>query len=145
MFTQYGKEIVAAIHDKRHNGIHHAPIDIEQGSLFRGRGIWERKACIYDVGFRRLTVEQIERHVRAEKEFICDVGARGLFSSVMIVPKRFDDEPKNFRQSEFKAFNKALWDFTIPSLRVKSTFFSLFFFRHKSNTWQKEGFSRANF
>ncbi len=42
---------------------------------------------MYEEGFYRLNVEQIEHHVRRGRHFVWDAGQRELFSQVWVVPK----------------------------------------------------------
>ena len=53
-----------AIHDDIYKNLYHAAYGHRtQGLLLRDDGIWGRNACLYDKGFRRMTVSKIEAHV----------------------------------------------------------------------------------
>ncbi len=99
MFNHVQSELKVAIHDKTFERISNSPCGREQGSFLRGSGIWERKACLYDKGFRRFTVSKIEASVRAGKPYVFDAGSRGGFASVVVVPKVpfYDYNPDQMR------------------------------------------------
>ena len=56
-------------------------------ALLRG-SVWEKKTCLYEDGFYRLNVEEIERAVARGKHFVFEAGQRGPFSQVWVMPKR---------------------------------------------------------
>ncbi len=88
MLTRFQKDLNVSIHDRKYFNIFHAPYGREQGSFLRGDGVWERKACLYDKGFRRLTVSKIETFVQGGHPFVFDAGVRGRFVSVVVMPKQ---------------------------------------------------------
>ena len=74
-------------HNDAHlRAIQYRPTDRIPNALLRG-SVWEKRTCLYEEGFYRLNVEQIEHHVRRGRHFVWDAGQRGLFSQVWVMPK----------------------------------------------------------
>ena len=53
---------------------------LQQGSLVRGDGLWERKGCAHDQGYRRFTSMKLEKLERKGTPFMI---SRGVFPPFM--------------------------------------------------------------
>ena len=55
--------------------------------MLRGRGLMATRGPYHDKQFRRLTVAKIQEAVSADHSFVLEVGQRGPFAAVFVLPK----------------------------------------------------------